>query len=191
MIALPNSYYTTQMLEGNPEQTGIKQPAPQFYQGEDIQLQFYLNYNGAPVISDKYVVDIIVKKSTAAQNVLWKATLGNGLYELTPKVPGYYYISMPAAISSLFLPGTYYITARLKEVVGQNKGPSDLTIFMLNMPFNIELSSASPNPKLAPTSSSETTFDIEDGYTTTITHTEYTLPLPSSITGPGQSFGLV
>jgi len=183
MQRLKDTYYTDKYLDGNISQTGIKQESPKFFQGEDIRLSFYLNYNGVPVSEQKYIIEAIVKKSPIAKNILWKGVLGNGLYKTD--VNGNFYILMPAAASALFLPGAYYFDAKIMEKVGSGNDVKDLTVVVLSDMFNIELSAASPNPGLRPSKSEESSYDPETGITTvTITSVEPTLPLGTDITKP-------
>ena len=181
MIRLPDTYYTTQMLDGQPEQTGIYQLSPTFYQGEDVIINFYLQIDGAPVTLDHWDVSLIVKKSNFANNILWSAFPGNGLIPRVGGKDGYFEMIMPAAISSLFLPGSYYMALKTVENPGTGN-PKDRTIVPLQAYFNLELSAASPNPKLRATVTTELIYDIYAGtLTTQTTSVEPTLPIAANI----------
>ncbi len=163
------------MLDGYPVQQGVRDQSPRFYQGEDVRLSFYLNYNGAPVDTDKHHLEAIVKKSPSAVNVLWKGRLNDGLYH--KKAKGDFYILMPDSASSLFLPGTYYLDIKLSEKSGEGEDVTDITAIILSTTFTLELTAASPNPKLAANKSEEVSYDASTGITTIkITSVEPTLP---------------
>jgi len=132
--------YTTN-LPDVPEPTG--KPIPiNFYQGEDIVINFYLTFNGEPVTEDKWDIVGTVKKNQYAQNVLWEAKINNGLYKQKPD--GYYQVILPSEASATFLSGTYWLVVMIHEKSGE--GPKDLDLVVLNQPFSINYSAASPNP---------------------------------------------
>lgn len=183
MQRLKDIYYTDKVLDGNVPIEGIKQPSPQFYQGEDIRLSFYLNINGNVVTPDKYNIELILKKSPSATNILWKGQYGAGVYSSSQTVPnGRYYMLMPAEVSALFLPGTYYLDAKVTEKIGTGDLVKDVVTIIQLGTINIDLSAASPNPFLKPRKVQEVTYDPETGVTTvTITSVEGTLPLPINV----------
>lgn len=145
-------------------------------------MSFYLNVNGIAISEDKYVIEGIVKKSPAANNILWKAVIGSGLHKVKNASDGYYYILMPDTISALFLPGTYYLDIKLTEKVGTGDDVADITFVGLSTTFTINLSASSPNPDLRPTKVEESSYDPETGITTvTVKGVEPTLPLPINV----------
>lgn len=185
MQTLPDSNYKTYKIPGYPENRGLLQASPMFSQGEDILIAFYLSVDNVPVTDENYDLELIIKKSPFAGNILWKGLLNSGLYrqQLNGWIPGYYYMLMPASASSLFLPGTYYLDVKAKEKLGTGKETRDLTFVVLSATFNIQLSAASPNPKLKASSVIESVFDPEDRTRTyTITSVEETMPDSTDIT---------
>lgn len=175
MHRLKNVFYTDKLLDGYVSQDGVRSESPRFYQGEDLKLAFYLDYNGQPVTEEKYQLEAIVKKSPAAQNILWKGYQGTGLYNNGKA--GDYYILIPSTITSNFLPGTYYFDVKLSEKVGEGDAVRDLSFVILSSTFTLELSAGSPYPKLAAHRIEERSYDPSTGITTiTITSVEPTLP---------------
>ena len=183
MQRIKDIYYTDKMLDGNLPVEGIKQPSPQFYQGEDIRFSFYLSCNDVVVTPDKFNIEAILKKSPAATNILWKGVYNLGLYSVRADKPdGYYYLLMPAEVSSLFLPGTYHVDIKLTERLGSGSLIKDTVTFIPLGEIQIDLSSASPNPSLRANKITESTYDPTTGITTiTVTRTEPTLPLPVNV----------
>lgn len=177
---LPDTYYTEQTLNGIEPKTGIKRQSPTFNQGEDVLISFYLNYQGAPVVTDDWRLDVVVKKSPAAKNVLWHGIMNFGLYKT--ESPGFYKMVIPAPITSLFLPGTYYMDVKGIQKFNKGHEARDLTRYLLSTTFNLRLTAASPNPTLRPMSAIEFVVDPETGDTTIkITTVEPTLPESTDI----------
>lgn len=178
-IRLPDTYYTTTMLDGNPASTGIKQPPPQFYQGEDVVFKIYLTLDGEVLTPEKHIIEVIIKKNQYADNILWKGVLGDGLYPRLDDKDGYYLIWMPSSATSTFLPGTYLMDIKSTDKLGAGEGAKDRTVRVSQTLFNIDLSAMSPNPKLAPSSVVEVSYDPNTGITTTTyTGVELTVPKP-------------
>lgn len=176
MYRLKDTYYTNQMLDGTPEQEGVKQLSPAFVQGDDIKLVFGLFYYTSPLDYKKVKLEGIVKKTPYASNILWTATIGKGLYPVDGK-PGYFYILMPSEISGLFLPGTYYFDVRMTEKLGEGDNIRDMTVTMLKSTFTLELASTSPHPELRPIGRSEVTYDSTENVVTVVkTSVEITQP---------------
>jgi hypothetical protein len=175
MHRLNHIYYTDKLLDGYVSQDGVRSQSPRFYQGEDLKLSFYLNYKGQPVTGEKYTLEVIVKKSPAAQNILWKGYLENGLYN--NEAAGDFHVLIPSTITSNFLPGIYYLDVKLQEKVGEGDAIRDVSLIILSTTFTLELSAGSPFPKLAAHRTEERTYDPATGITTiTITSVEPTLP---------------
>lgn len=191
-VRLPDTYYTTVVLDGQVQETGIKQAPPQFYQGEDCIFDVYLQYLEKPVIPEEWIIEVIIKKSEFAENILWKGIYGQGLYKNGN--PGFYQIIFPSQASSLFLAGAYHIDVKLCQRIGANPGVKDLSIIIFQGYFDLNLAAASPNPKLAATMQVEVSYDPETGVTTTTyVTTEQTAPpliSPDQFNGaiPVQSF---
>ena len=134
MERLQDVYYTTKKLDGNPEPPGHAAPID-FYQGEDIILEVYLNYNGKPVVEHDWTVTGFIKKNKYADTVLWEEIPTQG------KPAGAFTFHIKADDSARFLPGTYWLTVAIKEENG--KGPWDLKMIILDQPFSINQSAGS------------------------------------------------
>lgn len=141
MARLSDVYYTTQNLDGVPEPPAKPLPI-NFYQGETVRLDVYLNYNGLPVTLDKWDVQGFVKKNQYAQNLIWEAGPNNGMEQL--EKPGFYRFEIAAEDSSLFLAGTYWLVVQITEKLGE--GAHAATFQIVNQPFSINYSAASPHP---------------------------------------------
>jgi hypothetical protein len=189
MIRLPDTYYTQQMLDGNPPQNGPNQLAPIFSQGEDIVFSTFLNVDGLPLDPTKWEIEFMVKKNVYASNILFKGELGESIIPLN-NTPGFFQLWIPARATADFLPGLYYLSVSITEKTGTGKGIKDRHIFLMNTVFNIELSAASPHPKLRPVNIVEISFDNQTGITTsTTTNVEPTVPFFAD-TGAGPSGGV-
>lgn len=153
-MRLDDTYYTNQPMDGFPEPPAKSTPI-NFYQGEDIILDVYLNYNAKPITLDKWEILGIVKKNQYAQQAIWTAEINNGLYQLEPS--GYYRFLIPSESTATFLAGTYWLTVTIHELSG--KGPKDLDLVIVNQPFSINYSAGSPNPgSVLDRASTETTY---------------------------------
>lgn len=180
MNRLQDTYYTQQVLDGTPPDIGIRQPSPTFSQGEDMKLDFYLSYNGAPVDVSKHIIELNLKKLPQAKTVLWTAKLGAGLFQ--SPTSGAFYMLIPSEISGYVLPGTYYVDIILTERTGTGEAVKDLRVVLKSFNINVKLTPSSPNPKLTANSVEVIGYDMESGiWTLQFTSTEQTLPLPSPI----------
>lgn len=188
MIRLPDIYYTRQMLDTNPSQTGIYQPPPQFAQGEDVVFNVFLSIDGQPLTSENWLIEAFIKKNTYAGNILWNGLVGDGIVENFDSVVGQFQIWLPAADTATFLSGTYYIAVQITEKLGTGDGIKDRKLVLFQSVFNIGLAASSPNPKLTPSTVIEVSTDIESGITTiTKTGVEPTLPHPVDTSRTGAS----
>jgi hypothetical protein len=175
MSDLPN------YLPNIPAMYGIKQPAPEYSQGNDVVLEFELYFNGVPIIDlSGWKLEAFVKKSLKAQNILWKAELNYHFYQ-KDKRTNVFCVRIPADASSFFLPGDYYLS-----VVGtQRIGTGDLfdrKVTLHNAMFELVLDASSPNPRLSNSGVTAVIFDpLERKYTVTIEGTEPTEPDPVSL----------
>lgn len=176
---LPDAFYAGRELPDLTPADGVKVMSPVFYQGEDVRLDIHLSKAGLPLKAAEHEVVATVKKSRSAANVLWRASRRSGLEE--GPAPGFYRFLMPAAVSSRFLPGTYYIDFLAVERSGTES--QNLTFVAASGTFHIELSVSSPAPKLAGGHSELVGYDLETGVRTVkITSTEPTLPKGEDIT---------
>lgn len=184
MQRIPDTYYTNKMLDGNTQYNSPRQESPKFFQGEDIELSFYLNINGQPVSLEKYDVYAVVKKSVYATTVLWQAdTFTNVGLRKEGETPGYFSVWIPRILTSTWLPGTYYMDVLLEEKPGTvNRNEQQLVV--LQADFLLQLSTTSPNPKTgSPVQVQLISVDNERIRTFEISSPEQTmpphLPLPS------------
>jgi hypothetical protein len=182
MERLEDTYYTDQILDGVPSATGIKQLSPSFTQGEDIRICFYLNYKDAPVDPSKHKISIFVKKSPAANTVLWLGQLWSGVYPVD-RTPGFFSMIISNEVSSQIIPGLYYASIMLQEKIGEGDRIKDYYLQLKEFTFNVELSASSPNPKDRPNQVQDVSIDLETGiFTITKKSSEPTLPLPTTTT---------
>lgn len=180
MTRLPDTYFSGMTIPEQPYELSPKQPSPIVYQGEDAVFTVYLSYLGVPVSFDAHELSVIVKKNAWASNVLWEGIPLNGLYE-EQGTPGYFKVVIPSSAISRFLPGTYSAAIVLKEKFSSSANP--VTRYILNFTFAVELSAASPNPKLKAATSTEAVVDLVDRtVSVTITSTEPTVPGHVNIT---------
>lgn len=135
-------------IPGIPPLYGLKQPSPEYTQGNDLVLEFDLEFEGKP-LSDvtNWWLTGYVKKSLKAVNILWQAEYGTYLYK-KEGTTNRYCLRIPRVVTALFLPGSYYFAIRgtQKPATGI---PRDLQITLHKGMFQIDLDASSPNPKLA------------------------------------------
>lgn len=162
-MRLDDINYKNQRLDGTAEPPAALGPI-EFYQGEDVVLDFFLAYNDSPVVPADWRIEVLVKKNAYAKTRLWEAVLNNGLY--ASNVAGYYKVIIPSEATSTFLAGTYWMDVFIHEKLGRRNGPKDLDIIVLRQPFSIDYAAASPNP----------------GTTLASSNTEHTYPPPIDIT---------
>ncbi len=139
MARLSDVYYTDKNLHGTPEPPGKAVPID-FYQGEDIVMEVFLNYNGDPVSVEEWEITGVVKKNKYADTQLWEAELDKGIYKT--HTVGFYKVILDAEKSARFVPGTYWLTIFIKQKNSDN--PRDLQFVVLNQAFSINDSAGSP-----------------------------------------------
>lgn len=157
MARLKDVYYTTQELDGTPEVPGHAVPID-FFQGDDIILDVSLNFGDERITTDNWEIKGFVKKNRYANDLLWNAEVDNGLYK--KEVPGFYRFLIPSEATSRFVPGTYWLTVTVKSM--KDNEVKDITLTILDQPFSINASAASPY--------SRSQLDSK--------HTELTMPPP-------------
>ncbi|RTL07811.1 hypothetical protein EKK58_01300 [Candidatus Dependentiae bacterium] len=111
-----------------------------FYQGSTIRLDVVLSGEGKPLNLAEVDLLFVLKKSTAASNVLYRT-------EITERVPdkpeGYFRVVIPAVVTKRLSPGVYYFAFQAtQKATGGIYPPFTGT-------FSLELSAASPNPDLS------------------------------------------
>lgn len=175
MSDLPN------YLPGIPPMYGVKQPAPEFSQGNDVVVDFELWFNGEPLIDTAHwKLEVFVKKSLKANTVLWKAENGYHLYQ-QDKRSNLFFFRIPADITATFLPGNYFFAVVGTQHVG-SAVPFDRKATLYNAMFELTLDAASPFPKLSNSAVTALYFDPTDRtYTTVVEHTENTEPDATSL----------
>ncbi|NBQ67357.1 MAG: hypothetical protein EBU46_00385 [Nitrosomonadaceae bacterium] len=153
---------------------GLKQLPQSFAQGEDGLIKVELSFNDGPLKLDEWSLTALVKKNVHAANILWQVDFGQHFYyEAEHKR---YVVVLPAAASSLFLPGTYHLTVKGKQKTGTGV-KVDRTVTLATVLFEITLDAASPNPKLSAETVTEVAFDPETGiYRITRSTVEPTVP---------------
>lgn len=152
-IRLPDHSFTSTQMFGYIPSVGALMPGPTFSQGEDVFFTIYLVVDGAPLSSNDYRLDFIMKKSESANNEMYRSPV-----EKAPEgVEGYFQVCIPGRISTYLRPGTYYFVF---EAVHKS---TRRTVIVQKGTFNIVLTAASANPNLT----------IQDGELTTTISTEY------------------
>jgi len=154
-----------------PRQYGIKQPAVVALQGEDVVLTFPLKQRIDTKLWTNY--ECHVKKNNYASNTLWLVKPGSGLTVTSSE----FQMVMPTAVSSLFLPGTYHIVLVGRQRLGEGNPIDRITVLGESM-FELQLSAASPSPKLSGDVTVAVERDPNTGQITIIrTGVEPTVPL--------------
>lgn len=174
MNQLPN------YLPGIPEMYGVKQPAPEFSQGNDVVVEFELYFNGEPIIDlTNWKLEAFVKKSLKANTVLWKAEIDHYLYQ-KDKRSNVFMLRIPADKTSTFLPGSYFFAVVGTQKVGSSQ-PFDRKITLHQAMFDLVLDAASPFPRLTTARITALYLDpIDRTYTLVTETTESTEPDPVS-----------
>jgi len=142
--ALGTSKYFGYGFPGMPFDQGAANP-DNFCQGEDVILDTFLYFLGAPVATEQYTVQVFLKASLRELEPLWIGELTNGLY-LTERV-GFYTVWIPGSLTAEFTAGTYYMDIQVKEEVATGAGPRDRISKLVSYVFNIEYCAMSPNPE--------------------------------------------
>jgi hypothetical protein len=116
-----------------------------FCQGEDIVLDAFLYFLGAPVDKDAYTIKAIVKSSVRDTSTVWTGEMAYGLYPQDRQ--GFYTIWIPGGVSAKLTAGTYYMDLILKEDVAAGRGPTDRTAQLLTYVFGVEYCAMSSFPE--------------------------------------------
>jgi hypothetical protein len=131
-------------LPGVPPQYGIKWPSPQFTQGSDVMLEFPLYVDSSPLDDLKgWKLELWLKKGVQANNVLWRGTLGDGLYH---KHGNIWLFRIPAADTAQLLAGTYFYAVKGTKLV--DKEGFALNTVLGRGSIEISVDASSPNSKL-------------------------------------------
>lgn len=140
-MRLPDIYYTRQPMDGYYEPPGKQEPI-QFYQGEDIVMEFYLQYEGENVLSADWNIEATVKSTPYTHDIVWTGVVNNGLYT-DNNTPGFYKVIIPSHVMNEARSGTYWLDVMIREISGE--GIKDLNILVLRQPFGFDYSASSPN----------------------------------------------
>ena len=134
---------------GIPPQYGIKQPSPPFVQGCDVllYLPIYLTTpdgDSSPLVDPTgWNMEVIVKKSTQANNQLWTGSLDKGFYHQKTNI---YLLRIPADITATLTPGTYFYAIKGIKLV--NTSGFSITTPLGSGTFEVTVDASSPNSKL-------------------------------------------
>jgi hypothetical protein len=137
----PSHTFTSVSLFAQTDWNLTDQPAlpTVFYQGSTIQLDVMLEVNGQPLEPSTHQLDFVLKKSTNAENILFRT-------EITERPentnPGFISVKLPKAVSDRLRPGVYYYAFQATEKASQRVFPP------YTGTFSLELSAASPAPNL-------------------------------------------
>ena len=142
---LPDFYYTKQTLDGTNPQSGPKQLGLAFNQGEEARFSTYLNMFGQPFDLAKYDLFVLVKRDDWAERVIWRATVGNGIFPVEG-VAGYFEIWVPSLVTRHLNPGAYHFAFQAKEKTGANGELWDSTISLREDIVQILRSADMPHP---------------------------------------------
>lgn len=142
-MRLSDVFYTTKNLDGTPEPPGKPTPID-FYQGEDIVFEVFLNFQDKAISTNEWDVNAYVKTNKHAEELIWSGELNNGLYKGVKE--GMFKIVIPSETTTTMLAGTYWLALTIHEKSG--KGPKDLDYVILNQPFSVNYSAASKNPNI-------------------------------------------
>lgn len=146
-MRLSDTYYTTNELDGTPTPPlgpGVKEEAPQFYQGDTILLDVLLYFNNQPVLEEEWTITAVLKTSAFADCVTWEGELYNGIYK--NDAPGYYRIIIPNDSTAELIAGTYWLDIIITEKTGQQQTYKDVKLILRRQPIMIDYSAGSPNP---------------------------------------------
>jgi hypothetical protein len=142
--ALGTSGYFGYGFPGMPFDQGPANP-DNFCQGEDIVLDTFLYFLGAPVGLDRYTIKVFLKSSLREVEAFWIGELSNGLYSTDR--PGFYTVWIPGSVTAELTAGTYYMDIQVKEEVAAGAGPRDRISKLVSYVFNIEYCAMSPKPE--------------------------------------------
>lgn len=141
VMRLPDTYYTQQVLDGNTPYYGVNAQPPEYYQGEDIKLGFYLAVDNLPVTPKDYNILGTLKSSEFSDECHYTATINN-LGLLADDIKGNYTLFVPSGVTTILSPGTYYFQIQLTERTGDY--PKAKTFVALKATVNISRSNFSP-----------------------------------------------
>lgn len=162
-MRIPDVYKGLNALEGYPPEPQTSAPLIQFFNGEDLEFEGYLNYDEKAVTSEDWLIYAVVKSSTFGKNIIWEGKVSDGIYTEAAR-PGYYKIIIPSSHMSDFASGTFWLDIVIKEQLGRTNNLRDRTILLSRIPFSYDSTASSVR------------------ITDTRNTSERTYPLPTNIT---------
>jgi hypothetical protein len=139
-----SSSYYGYGFPGMPFDQGPTNP-DNFCQGEDVVLNAFLYFLGAPVGLERYAIKVFLKSSLREIVPFWVGELSNGLY--ATERTGFYTIWIPGSVTAELTAGTYYMDVQVKEEVATGAGPRDRISKLASYVFNIVYCAMSPKPE--------------------------------------------
>ncbi len=143
-MRLPHIYKNFSPFESYPEPAKVTQDPINFYLGEDVTFDGYLEFEGNPVNPDDWTLTAVMKASPFASTILWTGELNNGVYFENDK-PGYYRIQIPSSVLTPLISGTYWLDLVLKEKLGSHNNMHDRTVIASRIPFGLDYTASSPS----------------------------------------------
>jgi hypothetical protein len=116
--------------------SGWTAPSPVFYQGEDMQFDAAIFYEGTPVTSLNWTVTAVVKRDRWLVETAWTGVSGSGI---TEGGSGLWEINIPASSFISGFNGTYWM-----NIIGTS---GIITRVLAVVPFVFEYSASSPHPE--------------------------------------------
>jgi hypothetical protein len=141
-MRLPDTFYSKVPLDGYYEPPGQQAPV-QFYKGENIVFDIYLNYENKPVTNEDWDIEAIVKSSVYANDVIWNGKTLTGIFEHPDHVKGYYHIIIEADKTCNWLIGTYWMDIIIHQKSNNTVDIKDKHAIIVRQPFSFDYSAAS------------------------------------------------
>lgn len=131
-------------MEGFPPPPQESAPLNQFYIGEDVFFQGFLQMDGKPVSLQDWEPSVVVTSNPYATKHVWEGVLNNGIYMSNSK-PGDYEILIPAETFTVLAPGTFWLTIFLKEQMARFNRVKDRRAIAARIPFSMDMSGVAPS----------------------------------------------
>lgn len=134
-MRLPNINNVSLQI-GNPVPEGYHQELHEFFRGEDLLFNGYVEVDNTPLDISKWTLTVVIKSNSHAETTIWEGKLNNGL-TMTANKPGHYKILVPKEVFNCYPQGTYWLGLIAKEKLGQGKETIDRTRIVANIPFSL------------------------------------------------------
>jgi len=142
-IRLPDTYYTTQILDGTSTPPPTQLPLIEHYVGEDITLEAYLTHDGKPVLITDWTLTAVLNTNQFANKHSWDGVINNGIY--SDDTAGHYKIIIPSEVTTALTPGTYWLNIVATEKLGSDHHAiKDQTLILGRYPISLSYSGALP-----------------------------------------------